>query len=91
MNNLGSRIITTTRSVTIAKSCCSPQHDHVYEIMPLSTANAMSLFLKRIFGTEDICPPQLEEISCKILKKCSGSPLAIITIASLLTNKASTK
>ncbi|XP_015698182.1 disease resistance protein RGA5-like [Oryza brachyantha] len=91
MNNFGSRIMTTTRNVTIAKSCCSPQHDHVYEIMPLSTANAKNLFLKRIFGTEDICPPHLEELSYEILKKCSGSPLAIITIASLLTNKASTK
>uniref|UniRef100_A0A0D9Y0G5 AAA+ ATPase domain-containing protein n=1 Tax=Leersia perrieri TaxID=77586 RepID=A0A0D9Y0G5_9ORYZ len=91
LNNFGSRVIATTRNLTIAKSCCSPQQDHVYEIMPLSTANSKSLFLKRIFGTEDICPPQLEELSYEILKKCSGSPLAIITIASILTNKASTK
>ncbi|XP_044392838.1 disease resistance protein PIK6-NP-like [Triticum aestivum] len=89
-NDVGSKIMTTTRSITIAKSCCSPQHDHVYEIMPLTEANSKSLFLKRIFGSGDMCPPKLEEVSSEILKKCGGSPLAIITVASLLANKAST-
>lgn len=89
-NNVGSKIMTTTRSITIAKSCCSPHHDHVYEISPLTESNSMSLFVRRIFGSGDICPPQLEEISSEILKKCGGSPLAIITVASLLANKAST-
>ena len=50
----------------------------------------MSLFVRRIFGSGDICPPQLEEVSSEILKKCGGSPLAIITVASLLANKAIT-
>jgi hypothetical protein len=59
--------------------------------MPLSTENSKSLFFKRIFGSEDTCPPQLEEISFKILEKCKGSPLAIVTIASLLANKVSTE
>jgi Leucine-rich repeat (LRR) protein len=86
LNDLGSRIITTTRSIDIAKSCCSPHQGCVYEIKPLTTANSKSLFAKRIFGSGDICP-QLEEISSEILKKCAGSPLAILTIASLLANK----
>ncbi|PAN21410.1 hypothetical protein PAHAL_3G463100 [Panicum hallii] len=90
MNNCGSRIITTTRIISIAKSCCS-HHDHVYEIIPLSADDSKCLFFKRIFGSEDICPPQLEEVSNEILEKCSGLPLAIVTIASLLANKASTK
>jgi len=33
----------------------------------------------------------LEDISSEILEKCSGSPLAIVTMASLLANKACTK
>ncbi|OEL14671.1 Disease resistance protein RPM1 [Dichanthelium oligosanthes] len=90
-NNCGSRIMTTTRIVSIARSCCSPQHDHVYEIMPLSAHNSKSLLVKRIFGSENTCPPQLDEISFKILGKCKGVPLAIVTIASVLANKASTK
>uniref|UniRef100_A0A0E0AS32 Rx N-terminal domain-containing protein n=1 Tax=Oryza glumipatula TaxID=40148 RepID=A0A0E0AS32_9ORYZ len=40
-----------------------------------------------IFGSEDGCPSQFREISAQILKKCSGLPLAIITIASLLANQ----
>lgn len=83
--------MTTTRIVSIAKSCCSPHHDHVYEIMPLSTDNSKYLFFKRIFGSKHICPPHLTEVSSEILEKCSGSPLAIVTMASLLANKASTK
>ncbi|CAL4898623.1 unnamed protein product [Urochloa decumbens] len=90
INNCGSRIMTTTRIISIAKSCCS-HHDHVYEIIPLNAIDSRSLFFKRIFGSEDVCPPQLEEVSSEILEKCSGLPLAIVTIASLLTNKASTK
>lgn len=89
-NNVGSKIMTTTRSITIAKSCCSPHHDHVYEIAPLTASNSMSLFVRRIFGSGDICPPQLEQVSSEILKKCGGSPLAIITVACLLANKACT-
>lgn len=91
VNNCASRIMTTTRIVSIAKSCCSPHHDHVYEITPLSTDNSKCLFFKRIFGSEHICPPHLEDISSEILEKCSGSPLAIVTMASLLANKACTK
>ncbi|KAM3405117.1 hypothetical protein ACQJBY_007921 [Aegilops geniculata] len=42
---------------------------------------------KRIFGSENCCPNTLKEVSDKILKKCGGLPLAIITISSLLANK----
>ncbi|KAM3411537.1 hypothetical protein ACQJBY_003294 [Aegilops geniculata] len=42
---------------------------------------------KRIFGSENCCPNTLKEVSDKILKKCGGLPLAIITLSSLLANK----
>jgi hypothetical protein len=63
----------------------------VYEIKPLSATHSKSLFSKRAFGSEGGCPLQLMEVSDEILKKCGGLPLAIITVASLLANKASTK
>lgn len=45
------------------------------------------LFFKRIFGSEDACPVFLKEVADKILKRCGGLPLAIITISSLLASQ----
>jgi len=47
---------------------------------------------ERIFGKEDKAKhidvdEQLTEISDRILKKCAGVPLAVVTIASLLARK----
>jgi hypothetical protein len=82
-NEYGSRIITTTRILDVAK--------HVggdYKLSPLSPDYSRNLFNQRIFGAEDRClPNQLHEISEKILRKCGGVPLAIITIASMLASK----
>ncbi|WVZ94837.1 hypothetical protein U9M48_040678 [Paspalum notatum var. saurae] len=82
-NDYGSRIITTTRSVEVAK-CCSSQ---VYEMDPLSFDDSKRLFFKRAFGSQDSSYPYLEDVPDRILRKCSGLPLAIVTISSMLTNK----
>jgi len=81
-NDLGSRIISTTRSVTVAK-CCSSQ---IYEIEPLSFDDSKRLFFKRAFGSETSCYPHLEDVPDRILRKCGGLPLAIVTVSSMLTN-----
>ncbi|XP_021317581.1 uncharacterized protein LOC8068739 [Sorghum bicolor] len=86
-NNCGSRVITTTRVAGVAASCCSLNGGTVYKLKPLSHDYSKKLFYERIFGHEDSCYPELKEISEKILRKCYGVPLAIITIASLLANK----
>ncbi|XP_034606763.1 disease resistance protein RGA5 isoform X2 [Setaria viridis] len=86
-NNCGSRVITTTRIAGIAATCCSFTDGIIYKLKPLSHNDSMKLFYKRIFGDQDHCHPELKEISEKILRKCYGVPLAIITIASLLANK----
>uniref|UniRef100_A0A0D9XS88 Jacalin-type lectin domain-containing protein n=1 Tax=Leersia perrieri TaxID=77586 RepID=A0A0D9XS88_9ORYZ len=86
-NNCGSKIITTTRLVNVAVSCCSDIDGTVYNLKPLSYDDSKQLFHKRVFGSETGCHPELKEISEKILKKCGGVPLAIITLASLLANK----
>ncbi|CAO2189800.1 unnamed protein product [Urochloa humidicola] len=82
-NDLGSRIISTTRSVMVAE-CCSSQ---VYELKPLSFGDSKRLFLKRVFGSENSCYPHLEDVADRILRKCGGLPLAIVTVSSMLTNK----
>ncbi|KAG8090089.1 hypothetical protein GUJ93_ZPchr0011g27987 [Zizania palustris] len=87
-NNCGSRILMTTRICTVAKSCSSPCHDLVYELRMLNEDDSKRLFFRRIFGSEDKCPHQLKDISIEIVRKCGGLPLAIISMASLLTTKS---
>ncbi|KAF8700329.1 hypothetical protein HU200_034261 [Digitaria exilis] len=86
-NGLSSRIIATTRIVDVARSCCLHGNDRIYEMETLSDFHSKRLFFKRIFGSEDGCPDVLKEVSDKILKKCGGLPLAIISISSLLSNR----
>ncbi|KAF8655773.1 hypothetical protein HU200_060933 [Digitaria exilis] len=81
-NNMGSRIITTSRNIDVA--------EHVgdcYKLQPLSDKNSETLFYGRIFGSKDKCPARFLDVSKKLLKKCGGVPLAIVTISSLLANK----
>ncbi|XBI05228.1 hypothetical protein VPH35_133412 [Triticum aestivum] len=86
-NNNGSRIIATTRITKVAKSCCSNSGDQLYQMPPLNDVDSRRLFFKIIFHSENSCPIQLQDVSARILKKCGGLPLAIITIASLLSHK----
>lgn len=87
-SNHGSRIITTTRNSEVA-SCCSSRGGHVYEMEPLTFDDSKRLFFRRAFGPEDLCYPHLEKVSNEILRKCSGLPLAIITVSSLLADQHS--
>uniref|UniRef100_A0A0D9XQN1 AAA+ ATPase domain-containing protein n=1 Tax=Leersia perrieri TaxID=77586 RepID=A0A0D9XQN1_9ORYZ len=86
-NNHASRVITTTRIKSVAQFCCTPDEHNVYQMKPLSKSDSENLFLKRTFGAEEKCPSQLEGAINKILYKCDGLPLAIITLASLLAEK----
>ncbi|KAF7081787.1 hypothetical protein CFC21_085692 [Triticum aestivum] len=82
-NNHGSRVITTTRILDVATNT-----GDIYKLKPLSHHLSEELFYTRLFGGKDKCPfGQPAEVSDKILQKCGGVPLAIITIASLLAGK----
>ncbi|CAL4990785.1 unnamed protein product [Urochloa decumbens] len=82
-NSLGSKIVITTRKHDVAEEVgCS------YNMEPLTHESSKILFYGRIFGSERECPSQFSEVSEKILKKCGGVPLAIITTSSLLANKS---
>ncbi|XBJ20687.1 hypothetical protein VPH35_011476 [Triticum aestivum] len=58
---------------------------------PLDDVDSRRLFFKRTFSSDDSCPSEREEVSARILKKCGGLPLAIITFASLLARKTHNK
>lgn len=92
-NGRDSKIITTTRMYDVAKACCSRRDgDFVYEMKPLGTDDSKMLFFERLFGSKlDKCPAHLTGICNKILEKCDGLPLAIISISGLLASKAPTE
>ncbi|KAF7046764.1 hypothetical protein CFC21_055765 [Triticum aestivum] len=82
-NNCASRITATTRILDVAKKA-----GEVYRLEPLSHDLSEELFQTRLFGGKNKCPHDLPTMAYgKILHKCGGVPLAIITMASLLVNK----
>jgi disease resistance protein RPM1 len=85
--NCGSRIIFTTRLSNLAESI--ENTSHVYELQPLPENEAWTLFCMKAFRGEHkaVCPPELEEMSRNILKKCEGLPLAMVAIGGLLSKK----
>ncbi|KAL6870926.1 hypothetical protein ACP4OV_014774 [Aristida adscensionis] len=81
-HNNGSRVISTTRKFEVTNG-------EVYKLQPLSYVNSKRLFYTRMFDGKDKCHDnEVDEVSDKILKKCGGIPLAIITMASLLVGKS---
>uniref|UniRef100_A0ACD5TAW2 Uncharacterized protein n=1 Tax=Avena sativa TaxID=4498 RepID=A0ACD5TAW2_AVESA len=80
-----SRIIITTRNHDVATNAGG-----IYRMKPLSDDNSKMLFHTRTCGAEGVSQDnQQDEVINKILKKCAGVPLAIISIASLLVAKPS--
>ncbi|KAF8673410.1 hypothetical protein HU200_048974 [Digitaria exilis] len=94
-NDVGSMIVVTTRNRDVAE-----QVGGAYQMKPLSLSKSQKLLYARIFGTrnkninedmEKCLDEELAEVSNRILKKCAGVPLAIITIGSLLASKGANK
>ncbi|TVU48848.1 hypothetical protein EJB05_00127, partial [Eragrostis curvula] len=84
----GSRVITTTRIESVGRACSANKYENVYKMKSLCDEDSRRLFFKRIFSSEDACPPYLRNVSAEILKKCGGLPLAIITTSSLLASQS---
>ncbi|CAN6362371.1 unnamed protein product [Urochloa humidicola] len=91
-NNCGSRIIVTTRLETVAKACsaASVSGHYIHHMKPLNMEDSKRLFLSRAFRLVSASyPKELEDVMGNILKDCSGLPLAIVSIASVLAGYTS--
>ncbi|GMP78478.1 hypothetical protein CsSME_00034398 [Camellia sinensis var. sinensis] len=85
-NSKGSRVIITTRNEKVAAaSSVEPSMKNVHKLQPLSQEEAWKLFCKKAFRGH--CPPELEEVSHEIVRKCEGLPLAIVAIGGLLSKQ----
>nr|GMC78996.1 disease resistance protein RPM1-like [Ipomoea batatas] len=89
-NDLGSRIILTTRNKNVATSV-GPR-GRVFHLEPLNEDDAWTVFCKKAFATElnHFCPSELEALARSMLTKCQGLPLAIVAIGGLMCTKDKT-
>lgn len=83
-NNLGGRVLITTRKKDVAFLA---DHNCVVELEALPHTEAWHLFCKKAFRRleDKMCPENLRPWAEKIVTKCQGLPLAIVAIGSLLS------
>ncbi|XP_070679378.1 disease resistance protein RPM1-like [Malus domestica] len=85
----GSRIMLTTRKKDIAFYSFEVE-SRSFEIEPLENNEAWELFSKKAFSSYDnkSCPPELESLAWKLVEKCEGLPLAVVTLSGLMSSKS---
>ncbi|GAU29575.1 hypothetical protein TSUD_153250 [Trifolium subterraneum] len=84
----GCRILITTRFKDVATSCRESSFVEIHELKGLDDEQSLKLFNKKAFhDLKEVCPPNLIDISSKIVKKCGGLPLAIVVIGGQLSCK----
>ncbi|XP_012853776.1 PREDICTED: putative late blight resistance protein homolog R1A-3 [Erythranthe guttata] len=80
-NGQGSRVMITTRLSNIVFQLIG-SHGLVMDLLDVD--KSWDLLYGSIFGKEEDCPVELEEIGKKIAKNCKGLPLSIVVIGGLL-------
>ncbi|XP_058089102.1 disease resistance protein RPM1-like [Magnolia sinica] len=86
-NRCGSRIMLTTRNQNVASAL--GDGNRPFPLERLQEKEAWVLFSKKAFWKEP-CPPELQHLAQKIVEKCGGLPLAIVSLGSLLSWKDKT-
>ncbi|KAK9017504.1 hypothetical protein V6N11_079983 [Hibiscus sabdariffa] len=88
-NNNGSRIIITTRYLSVADFCKQFCFVHIHKLQHLSLEMAQELLCRTAFRIDQQkeCPDSLKSLSFDIARKCDGLPLAIVAIGGLLSTK----
>uniref|UniRef100_A0A8R7UXC0 Disease resistance protein RPM1 n=1 Tax=Triticum urartu TaxID=4572 RepID=A0A8R7UXC0_TRIUA len=90
-NNEGSRIIVTTRDAGLAEQCTS--ESLIYHLKHLQAEDATNLLLRKSRKTHEDMKNDKEMMTMvkRIVKKCGGLPLAILTIGGMLSAKKITE
>ncbi|KAG8378917.1 hypothetical protein BUALT_Bualt07G0034500 [Buddleja alternifolia] len=78
---VGSRVLLSTRLSDVARYANSVS---LHEMQFLNEDESWSLLCKKVFLTEEDCPPELRKVGRKIARNCGGLPLAIVVIGGLL-------
>ncbi|KAF8699433.1 hypothetical protein HU200_034704 [Digitaria exilis] len=88
-NLRASRIIITTRTNHVAALAHPTRR---LDLQPLSNTHAFDLFCRRAFYNkkDHTCPDDLMKVATSIVDRCQGLPLAIVSIASLLSSRPQT-
>ncbi|EMS55704.1 Disease resistance protein RPM1 [Triticum urartu] len=90
-NNKGSRIIVTTRDDGLAKECTS--ESLLYHLKYLQSDDATNLLLIKSRKTHQDMEndKKMKNMANKIVNKCGGLPLALLTIGGMLATKKVTE
>ncbi|CAM8945225.1 unnamed protein product [Rhodiola kirilowii] len=85
-NNKSSRVIITTRNKNVATLNTA----YVHELRYLQEDESWELFCKKAFPDDNgmLCSLDLIRLGREMVTKCSGLPLAIITLGGLLSTKS---
>uniref|UniRef100_A0A7N0ZYJ7 Uncharacterized protein n=1 Tax=Kalanchoe fedtschenkoi TaxID=63787 RepID=A0A7N0ZYJ7_KALFE len=87
-HNCGSRVIITTRIRQVA----ALNNAYVHQMRYLQEEESWELFCKKVFLNNNGVPssPNLEQLGKEMVAKCSGLPLAVVTLGGLLSTKSDT-
>ncbi|TKY47025.1 Disease resistance protein RPM1 [Spatholobus suberectus] len=86
-----SKVIITTRDENVANFIGKDAFVEVRKVEPLSLDDGLKLFRQKAFQFEQVPDdPELNDLCKKFVMKCNRVPLAIVTIAGLLSTKRKT-
>ncbi|KAJ4765659.1 Disease resistance family protein [Rhynchospora pubera] len=83
-DEIGSRVLMTSRSINVAKSADSRMTP--YKLAFLNDTESLDLLLKKAIPYQE-CPRDLLELADKLSKKCKGLPLALVVIGGILSTR----
>lgn len=71
-------------------ACCNYQAEHIFKMEPLSSDLSKKLFLDVVLGSGKECPEQFNSVLDEITGKCGGLPLALISVANIVSSQPET-